>query len=158
MNKLTDTEIDRIMSYVAEQDRRDKLPVGRMRYMISYWMRRAESGEAVAIMARSHVGALIREIQRLRKAIEEATRQGTAEQVLVNWVQSSVSDQTGSGPPGEVYSALEFISRFRTSAREAIAEPDPGQPDIVCFAGDDGRDTFAHEFDGGSRRVEGLEE
>ena len=120
---LSEREIAKIMQYVFEQDRERRLTVGRMRYMMSYWIRRANDRDCepfvkgVAEMARSHVGSLVREIARLREGLEAI----------------AAADNT--------YNLQDFAAGW-------LKEPDLGPPDIVCKS-NDLDDTTAHEFDGG---------
>lgn len=108
---LTDAEIAKITRFVTEQDRARQLTVGRMRYLMSYWIRRGSDrddhpfSKATAETARGHISILLREINRLRD-------------VLRNISIGSTDRCT------------------QAEALEALCEPDLGPPDIVCRVSD----------------------
>lgn len=103
----TKAEIAKITKFVHEQDRERQLTVGRMRYMMSYWIRRGSDrndhpfSKATAETARNHISILIREISRLRDVLRD--------------ISVGSTDQN-----------------TQAMAVEALAEPDLGPPDIVC--------------------------
>ena len=108
---LTDAEIANIMRFVTEQDRGRQLTVGRMRYLMSYWIRRGSDqadhpfSKATAETARSHISILLGEISRLRE--------------VLRGISIGSTDRC-----------------TQAEALEALSEPDLGPPDIVCRAGD----------------------
>jgi hypothetical protein len=108
---LTDAEIAKITRFVSEQDRDRRLTVGRMRYLMSYWIRRGSDrndhpfSKATAETARSHISILLREISRLREVLR-----------------------------GISIGSTDHCTQ--AEALEALSESDIGPPDIVCRAGD----------------------
>lgn len=104
---LTKAEIAKITQFVMEQDRDRQLTVGRMRYMMSYWIRRGSDhddhpfSKATAETARSHISILIREISRLRETLRD--------------ISVGSTDRC-----------------TQAMALEALTEPDLGPPDIIC--------------------------
>jgi hypothetical protein len=108
---LTDAEIAKITRFVTEQDRERRLTVGRMRYLMSYWIRRGSDrndhpfAKATAETARGHVSILLREISRLRDVLRD--------------ISIGSTDRC-----------------TQAEALEALCEPDLGPPDIVCRASD----------------------
>lgn len=118
---LTQSEISKIMQFVAEQDRERRLTVGRMRYMMSYWIRRGSDrndhpfSKATAEMARAHVSTLIREITRLRESLW----------AIANNRPTVTPAQTGNDD-------VDMAYNLQATALEALKEPELGPPDSVC--------------------------
>ena len=72
--------------------------------------------------------------------------------VIRRWLTNSVSTSTGSGPPGEVFSAYESLVNERNAAKARVAELEAALPDIkqmTSKAASFTRYAYAvHEFDG----------
>lgn len=96
-------EIDAVVKGVSEQDPTYVMAAGRMRYMMSYWIRTRNDApkDAKIGMAFNHIQECLREIVRLRSVLERIGRDS-------------------------------MDSRTVQIADDAIAEPQSGKPDHVC--------------------------